>query len=132
MACGARSERNMTDHEMDQKIGVLLRVGVIAAVVVTLSGGIWHLAQSGGASPDLRVFHGEPAELRSVKGVLGGVAAGHATSLIQLGLLLLIATPVARVMFCVYAFAAQRDRTYVAITLIVLAALAAGLSGAGS
>jgi uncharacterized membrane protein len=121
----------MTDHEMDQKIAVLLRVGVILAVVVTLAGGSWHLAQTGGARPNLHVFRGEPAELRSVGGVVRGVAEGQAASLIQLGLLLLIATPIARVAFCAYGFASQRDRTYVAITLIVLAALAASLAGVG-
>jgi uncharacterized membrane protein len=121
----------MTDHEMDQRIGALLRVGVIVAVLVTLGGGAWHLAQAGVTQPDLRRFHGEPPELRSVGGVVNGLAAGHAANLIQLGLLLLIATPIARVAFCVYAFAAQKDLTYVMITLIVLAALAVSLTGVG-
>lgn len=43
--------------------------------------------------------------------------------IIQLGLLLLLATPVARVAFSIYAFAHQRDLTYVFITSIVLAIL---------
>ena len=37
-----------------------------------------------------------------------------------MGLLLLIATPVARVAFSVAAFAEQRDRLYVVVTSIVL------------
>ena len=37
--------------------------------------------------------------------------------------MLLIATPIARVLFSVVAFALQRDRTYVVVTLIVLAVL---------
>jgi len=49
--------------------------------------------------------------------------------LIQLGLLLLIATPVARVAFSVVAFAMQRDRLYVAVALIVLAVLMYSLMG---
>lgn len=48
---------------------------------------------------------------------------------IQLGLLLLIATPVARVVFSVFAFALQQDRTYVIVTLIVLAVLIYSLAG---
>ena len=114
---------------MDRLIGGLLRFGVIVSAVVTLAGGVWRLAQSGSGIPDYRIFHGEPAELRSVGGVLRGVAAGHSADLIQLGLLLLIATPIARVAFSVYAFAAERDLTYVIITLIVLAGLAASLAG---
>jgi len=114
---------------MDRLIGGLLRAGVILSAGVTLAGGFWHLAQTGTALPDYRIFHGEPAELRSVTGVLHGIAQGHSAALIQFGLLLLVATPVARVVLCVMAFAAERDRTYVAITLIVLAVLVASLSG---
>ena len=119
----------MTDQHMDRLIGGLLRAGVILAAAVTLAGGVWHLAQAGTAMPGYRIFRGEPAELRSVAGVLRGVAAGHSADLIQLGLLLLIATPIARVAFSVYAFAAQGDRTYAIITLIVFGVLAASLAG---
>uniref|UniRef100_Q01NC3 DUF1634 domain-containing protein n=1 Tax=Solibacter usitatus (strain Ellin6076) TaxID=234267 RepID=Q01NC3_SOLUE len=114
---------------MDRLIGGLLRGGVILSAAVTLAGGAWHFVQAGSLVPHDRVFRGEPAELRSVGGVLHGVAAGHAETLIQLGLLILIGTPIARVAFSVYAFAAEGDRTYVMITLIVLAALAASLAG---
>jgi uncharacterized membrane protein len=48
---------------------------------------------------------------------------------IQLGLLLLIATSIARVGFSVFAFAIERDRLYAAITLVVLAVLFASLFG---
>jgi uncharacterized membrane protein len=114
---------------MDRLIGGLLRAGVVLSAAVTLAGGVWHFAQSGTALPDYHLFHGEPVELRSVTGVLHGIAQGHSAALIQFGLLLLIATPVARVVLCVVAFAAERDRTYVGITLIVLAVLVASLSG---
>jgi uncharacterized membrane protein len=119
----------VTDEQMDRKIGGLLRSGVMVAAATAVAGGVWHLVQAGDATPHDRIFHGEPAELRSVSGVLHGVAAGHSESLIQLGLLLMIVTPIMRVAFSVYAFAAQRDRTYVGITLIVLAALALSLAG---
>jgi uncharacterized membrane protein len=45
-----------------------------------------------------------------------------------LGLLLLIATPVARVAFSVIGFALEKDWMYVVITLIVLALLIYSLS----
>jgi uncharacterized membrane protein YfcA/uncharacterized membrane protein len=127
--CHRTAGAAVTDQQMDRRIGTLLRGGVLISAFTTAIGGIWHLAQFGGALPQDAVFHGEPAELSSVGGVLRGVAAGHSASLIQLGLLLMIATPIVRVAYSVYAFAAQRDRTYVAITLIVLAALAASLAG---
>jgi uncharacterized membrane protein len=49
--------------------------------------------------------------------------------LIQLGLLLLIATPLARVAFSVVAFALEGDRLYVVVALIVLAVLVCSLAG---
>jgi uncharacterized membrane protein len=49
--------------------------------------------------------------------------------LIQFGLLLLVATPVARVAFAVFAFARERDRVYLTVSLIVLAVLVYSLVG---
>jgi len=114
---------------MDNLIAGLLRAGVTVSAITVLAGGVWRFAQYGAAVPDDHILRGEPAELRSVGGVLHGLAAGHSSSLIQLGLLLMIATPILRVAFSVYGFAVQRDRTYVAITLIVLIALALSLAG---
>jgi len=119
----------LTDQRMDQWIGALLRAGVLLAAAVALAGGIWHLAQDGPVLPQYRIFRGEPAEMRSLSGVVRGIGGGHAADLIQLGLLLLIATPVARVLLCAILFAVQRDRTYVVITLIVLSILAASMAG---
>ena len=45
----------------------------------------------------------------------------------QLGILVLIATPVFRVLLSAFAFWMQRDWIYVAITLVVLAVLAFSL-----
>jgi len=118
-----------TDENVESIIGILLRVGVVVAATVVLAGGAWHLAHNGGAAPDYRVFRGEPTELRSITGVWNGLRHGHNRSVIQLGLLLLIATPVARVAFAAVAFALERDRTYVAISLIVLCTLLYSLSG---
>jgi uncharacterized membrane protein len=76
------------------------------------------------------VFHGEPADLRSVSGIVSAALSHqHGRGIIQLGLLFLIATPVARVIFSVFASAVQRDWLYVVVTLIVLAALVFSLTG---
>jgi uncharacterized membrane protein len=55
--------------------------------------------------------------------LFGKVAVGNPLFIIQLGLLVLLATPVARVAASVILFAAQKDRLYVAITLLVLTTL---------
>lgn len=119
----------LNDEQVDRIIAVLLRVGVFTAAAVVFAGGVWFLARFGAQTPNFHVFRGEPQDLRSVSGVVGSVAHLHPRSLIQLGLLLLIATPIARVAFSVAAFAVERDRMYVAITLIVLTVLILSLSG---
>jgi uncharacterized membrane protein len=123
--------RAWTDERVERVIGALLRWGVILAAAVILAGGAMYLVRHGSTIPDYRVFRGEPSDLRNVSGIVKGAVSRHSRGLIQLGLLLLIAVPVARVAFSVVAFALQRDRTYVVVTLIVLAVLLYGLTTAG-
>ncbi len=123
--------RGLTDRKMEQVVGVMLRTGVALAAAVVLAGGIAYLVRNGTQRPEYGMFHGEPAALRHVEGIVADAVAPSSRGVIQLGLLLLIATPVARVAFCLVAFALQRDRTYVVVTLIVLAALVFGLAGGG-
>jgi uncharacterized membrane protein len=118
-----------TDQRIEDIIARMLRAGVILSTAFVLGGGIWYLFQFGAARPEYGTFHGEPAMLRSLPGIVRGAVALDARSWIQLGLLLLIATPVARVLFSIFAFAAQRDRTYVVITLIVAGVLLYSLVG---
>jgi uncharacterized membrane protein len=110
-------------------MGNLLRAGVVLAAIIVIGGGIFYLIRYGATSPDYGVFHGEPADLRSLLGILVDAVDLRSRGLIQLGLLLLVATPIARVAFSVFAFARQRDLTYVVVTLIVLALLIYGLAG---
>jgi len=112
-----------TDQQVDEVIGTLLRSGVILSASVVAAGGVWYLIQYWASAPSYRVFRGEPDYLRHLAGIVSGIRGFHCRRIIQLGLVLLIATPVARVAFSVGAFAMQRDRTYVVITLIVLAVL---------
>lgn len=117
----------LSEHEIEQIIGRLLQYGVLLAAAVTLVGGIMLLIHHGASPASYSVFQGEPASLRSLGAIFSGAFSGNPTSVVQLGLLLLIATPVARVAFTLVAFAIQRDRTYVVVTTIVLALLLYGL-----
>jgi uncharacterized membrane protein len=118
-----------TDQRFEELIANLLRTGVSLSATVVLIGAIIYLARHGFAPADYRVFHGEPDELKSVHGIVGYAFHLHGRGLIQLGLLLLIATPVARVTFSVFGFARERDRMYVGFTLIVLVVLLYSLFG---
>jgi len=119
----------MTDQQVDEIIGTLLRGGVMLSAAVVAAGGIWYLIQFGTTAPSYHVFRGEPAYLRHLRGIVGGIPGFHCRRVIQFGLVLLIATPVARVAFSVAAFFLQRDRAYVVITLIVLGVLLFSLLG---
>jgi uncharacterized membrane protein len=63
--------------------------------------------------------------------VLQSVMHGRGRGLIQLGLLFLIATPIARVCLSVVGFSIERDRLYIVCTLIVLAILLYSFVGSG-
>jgi uncharacterized membrane protein len=124
-------KRALTDEQMDRIISILLRTGVLISALVVLAGGIFYLIRYGTALPEYGLFRGEPADLRSVSGIVKDVLSFDSRVVIQFGLLLLVATPVARVAFSILAFALQRDRTYVVVTLIVLGVLLYSLTGGG-
>src|SRR5438132_1684126 len=117
------SEPNMkfawTDRQIDLIISAILRVGMLLACAITFFGAVLYLLAHGGDSPQLSVFHETPS-LRTVSGIVTGALQGYGECIMQLGVLLLLMTPIARVAFAGFAFAQQRDRTYVFISLIVL------------
>jgi uncharacterized membrane protein len=118
----------MTNRDTDPKrlqitLGALLRAGVVLAACTVLAGAAIYLYRHGAEKPQFRTFRSESADLRSVFGIAGGALAGRGRAIIQLGLLILIATPVARVAFSAYAFAREGDWKYVVITIIVLSLL---------
>jgi uncharacterized membrane protein len=82
---------------LERTIGVVLRAGVAVSTVCFAAGLVLTFA---------------------------GVAA--ANLLLQLGIVVLLATPVARVLVSVVEYAQQRDWTFTALTIIVLVELTAG------
>jgi uncharacterized membrane protein len=111
------------DKSVELFLGKLLRSGVLLAALVVFVGGVWFVAESYEVPQNYRAFRSEPAELRAVPQIVDQAIALRPLGLIQFGLLLLIATPVARVLFSVLGFALERDWMYVVITLLVLALL---------
>jgi uncharacterized membrane protein len=113
-----------SDETVESIIGNLLRAGVLLSAAVTLAGGLWYLFQHG-AQPvaDYRHFQAQPGQLGGMTGIVGLVTAQQSRGLILIGIVLLIATPVARVVLALVAFALQHDWFYVGVSLIVLAVL---------
>jgi uncharacterized membrane protein len=121
-----------SDEHVELFIGNLLRWGVILAAAVALVGGTAFLFLHGGTAADYRVFRGQPDALTSVSGVVRNAYRLRPDAIIQLGLLLLVATPIARVALSLFAFAKQRDHTYVIVTATVLGLLLYSLTGVGT
>jgi uncharacterized membrane protein len=113
----------VTDRSIERSVSVLLGAGVILAGLVTLLGGIAFLIRHWNDPANYRIFHSQPRIDRILTEIIAGAIHGRARSIIQLGMLLLIATPVARVAFSLVGFLWERDHTYVLITAIVLSVL---------
>ena len=113
----------VTDQKLEIAIGRMLQAGVMLAALVVLIGGILYLRQQTGPRPDYSHFTGVVERLRSPAEIVTNALHGRARSIIQLGLLLLIATPVARVVLAAVGFAFERDGFYVFVSLIVFAVL---------
>ena len=118
----------MTDLRLETIISALLRTGVVASAAVVLLGGICFLSKHGHEEPDYRTFHTADASYRSISGLIEAAGPSDCRAVIQLGLLLLILTPIARVAFSLIGFGLERDRTYVVLTSVVLVILIYGLA----
>jgi uncharacterized membrane protein len=129
-AAASKQPTGWNDQRIELIIGHLLRAGVLLSAAVVILGGIVYLARHGHATADYRTFQGELSPLRTLNGIFHGALQRSGRAIIQLGLLLLIVTPIARVIFSAIAFARQRDYLYVAFTLAVLAVLTYSLLGA--
>ena len=119
-----KRETQISDYDIESVMGRLLITGVIISGSLILFGGVYYLIQKGFTIPQYKTFIGEPSHLRSVKQIIAGVANFDSLSIIQLGLLLLIATPISRVIFSVIGFFFEKDYMYVGVSLIVLIIIA--------
>jgi uncharacterized membrane protein len=126
-----KSAAAFDDARMEEMMGRLLQSGVLLAACVVLVGGVLYLVAHAGGQANYRVFRARPIELRHPAAWLRGIARGDASAIVELGILLLVATPICRVIFGVIAFAVERDRLYVAVSLTVLAVLLFGMLRGG-
>lgn len=114
-------------RRLERAISILLRVGVIASLLVIVTGTVVAFVQMPAYRTSARVraevTNGRTPFPHSISAVFSGVAAGHGTAIVALGLLVLLLTPIARVAVSVVTFAVERDRAYVVLTGFVLTVL---------
>lgn len=114
---------NRQDQRLENAMGRMLQIGVSVAALVVFFGGVLYLKQSHGPMPDYHRFHQTSPGFETVNAIIAGVIHMDSRSLIELGILLLIATPVCRVIFGVVGFAIEKDRLYTGVSVSVLVIL---------
>lgn len=132
MAKSSGPPSRWNDERVERIMGTLLQSGVIISGLVVLAGGVLYIVRYGRLSVNYEAFVPERASLRSLRAVGNPALHGDGRAIIQCGLLLLVATPVARVLFSIIAFELEKDRLYVALTVIVFVILMYSLLGGAS
>ncbi|MBS0031272.1 DUF1634 domain-containing protein [Chitinophaga sp. 22321] len=117
------------DKDIQQLIGKQLRVGVIVSSIIVFVGGIIYLVRHGHEHPSYGDFTGVREGLTNLPGIWQGVLENKGMNIIQLGIVLLIATPIIRIAFSVIAFLIEKDYLYVVITLMVLGVIVYSMLG---
>lgn len=113
----------VNDKQVEAFIAQVLRAGTVLSCSVTALGIGLYLLHYSSVTANYRVFHAVNGKLVDLRQLVPDAFHGNPIAIIQLGILLLIATPVARVAFLIGAFALERDRFYVAVSGTVLAIL---------
>ncbi|MEA5622200.1 DUF1634 domain-containing protein [Nostoc sp. UHCC 0251] len=122
--------KTLSEQQLEYLLSKFLKYGVLIASFVVLMGGILYLIHHRDEPAGYHFFQAEPSEFRSPLGVVTAALSGSDRGIIQLGLLLLIAIPIVRVLISLLTFLLQREFIYVIITLLVLSSLIYSLVGA--
>ncbi|MFC3562087.1 DUF1634 domain-containing protein [Pedobacter jamesrossensis] len=124
----ARKE-NLNDKDIQLILGTLLRAGVIISMSIVLVGGVIFLIHNKGVITDYRVFKPELSKFSSIASIFKGVLTFHGDAIVQFGVLMLIFTPIARIVFAIFSFLIEKDYLYVLIGLIILSIITLSLNG---
>ena len=117
------------DQDIEQWIGKLLRYGVISSCLIAIAGGILYLITFGQEIPKYTIFIGESPEFTSLPAILRGFLTLQSKAIIQFGVVILIATPILRIVLSLIAFMLEKDKLYVIITTIVLSIILVSMFG---
>ncbi|MFN0292103.1 DUF1634 domain-containing protein [Pedobacter helvus] len=121
--------KNITDRDIQSLVGNLLRVGVYLSMGIVIIGGLIYLFNHGNEKINYAHFDLDKVSLKTVAVIFSEVLTFKGAAVIQFGLLMLIFTPIARVLMAVVSFFIEKDYLYVLIGLIVFAIIMVSLSG---
>ncbi len=121
--------KNINDRDIQSLVGNLLRAGVYISMAIVILGGIIYLFDHSGEKINYATFDFNKVSLKTVEAIFSEVLTFKGAAVVQFGLLMLIFTPIARVLMAVISFFLEKDYLYVLIGLIVLAIIMISLSG---
>ena len=116
------------DKDIEIILGTLLRIGVVASMSVVLVGGVIYLLFNHSGIINYGTFDAHKAKFSSIAAIFLGLGRFDSEAIIQFGVLLLIFTPILRVVFSIFGFLIERDYLYVLIGLLVLIVILVSLS----
>ncbi|SDI71713.1 DUF1634 domain-containing protein [Chryseobacterium taeanense] len=117
-------KKNFTDIDLNRSVGNLLRLGVILSVITSLIGFI-KLFTEGFKMPKKYTSLNMGSSSEKIWGQFwDSLCKGEGMAIIQLGILLLIFTPLMRIIFALIGYSKEKDYVYVVISSIVLAIMA--------
>jgi uncharacterized membrane protein len=112
--------KKFKDADMQAVIGWILRAGVLVSMSIIFIGGVIYLYRHGQTHVDYSKFVGVPDFVNNPGGIIHGIFTLRGRAIIQAGVILLIATPVIRVLFSAIGFIMEKDYLYTGITIVVL------------
>ena len=122
--------KKFKDTDMQTLLGLVLRAGVIVSIIIVFFGGVIYLYLHGHSIANYKKFVGIPVFIQHIDSLFHAAFNLKGQAIIQLGIMLLIATPILRVIFSAIGFVLEKDYMYVMISLLVLLIIfASTLSG---
>jgi len=124
---GRKIKHYLGDSDVQLILGSLLRIGVLVSTGIVLIGGVIFLTTRTNNVVDFKIFRPEQTKFASITEIIRGLKTFDGLAIIQFGVLLLIFTPIARVVFSIFSFLMEKDYMYVLIGTIVLCVIITSL-----
>ncbi|MEG0762009.1 Uncharacterized membrane protein [Chryseobacterium piscicola] len=116
--------KNFTDVDLNRSVGNLLRLGVILSVITSLIGFIKLFVEGFKMPRKYKLLDMGTSSEKVWSHFWETLCKGEGMAIIQLGILMLIFTPLMRIIFALIGYLKEKDYTYVIISSIVLAIMA--------
>ncbi|MDY0931451.1 DUF1634 domain-containing protein [Chryseobacterium sp. CFBP8996] len=116
--------KDFTDVDLNRSVGNLLRLGVILSVITSLIGFVKLFMEGFEMPKKYKLLNMGTSSDKVWSHFWETLCKGEGMAIIQLGILMLIFTPLMRIIFALIGYLKEKDYVYVIISSIVLAIMA--------